>query len=125
MVNGAEIKRIDRFDGDLDTSGLRNTSEWESVTEAGCHGLLENRYERFEPITVRAAARVLHLQRTGIVTPAEARFYLQELTAMDAHAAPGSSPSLARLAERRLPNGPAARPGRARGYAGPVLSGVS
>src|SRR5688572_13422062 len=47
------------------------------------------RYERFEPITVRAAARVLHLQRSGVVTPREARFYLSELAEMDAHAGRG------------------------------------
>src|SRR5436309_2766040 len=44
------------------------------------------RYERFESITVRAAARVLQVQRDGDITAQEAEFYLRELAAMDAHA---------------------------------------
>jgi hypothetical protein len=62
-----------------------------------------HRYERFEPITVRAAARVLHLQRTGVVSPAEARFYLHELAAMDRHAGRDAAVGLARRARRLLP----------------------
>jgi hypothetical protein len=67
------------------------------------------RYERFEPITVRAAARVLHLQRGGVVSAREAWFYLRELAAMDAHAGPGAFPSLARMAQRRACARPIAR----------------
>jgi len=80
----------------------------------------ERRYERFEPITVRAAARVLQLRRAGVVSPREARFYLQELAAMDQHAGRGSFPRLARMAERHMATRPmaAVRPGRTHGSAG-------
>jgi hypothetical protein len=70
----------------------------------------EGRYERLEAITVRTAARVLQLQRAGVVTAREARFYLRELVAMDAHAGPGAAP-------RPGPHGaalPAARSGEPR-----------
>src|ERR1051325_5818576 len=63
---------------------------------------LEPRDERFEAITIRAAARVLQLQRAGVVSAREARFYLRELTDMDAHAGRHASPALARAAERHL-----------------------
>src|SRR5438067_57245 len=56
------------------------------------------RYARFEPITVRAAARVLRLQRAGVVSAREAGFYLRELAAMDAHAGRGAFRSLVRAA---------------------------
>jgi hypothetical protein len=55
---------------------------------------------RFEPITVRAAARVLQLQRAGVVSAAESRFYLRELAAMDRHAGSGAGPALRRMARR-------------------------
>jgi hypothetical protein len=59
-------------------------------------------YERFESITVRAAARVLHLQQRGVVSAGEIRHLLRELAAMDAHATRGAVPSLARVARRRV-----------------------
>ena len=62
----------------------------------------QRRYERFEPITVRAAARVLQLQQTGIVSSWEAGFYLHELIDMDRHATRGAYPNLLRLAQRHL-----------------------
>jgi hypothetical protein len=45
--------------------------------------------------------RVLRLQRAGIVSAQEARFYLGELVAMDAHAGRGALPCLLRAARRR------------------------
>jgi hypothetical protein len=61
----------------------------------------EQRYARFEPITVRAATRILQLQQAGVVTENEARFYVRELVAMDAHAGEGAFQSLLRAAQRR------------------------
>src|SRR5262245_3828858 len=60
------------------------------------------RYQRFEPITVRAAVRVLQLQRAGVLSAAEAQFYLGELAAMDRHAGWNAFPILARRARRRV-----------------------
>jgi hypothetical protein len=62
---------------------------------------------RFEAVTVRAAARVLELEWVGTVTPAEARFYLEELAEMDAHAGgaghgSGVGEALRLAAEQRL-----------------------
>jgi hypothetical protein len=65
-------------------------------------GRPERRYERFEPITVRAAARVLQLQRAGVVSAEETRFYLRELAEMDLHARRGAFSSLARIAQRLI-----------------------
>jgi hypothetical protein len=61
----------------------------------------EQRYERFEPITVRTAARVLQLQRAGVVSAREAAFYLRELLAMDAHADAEAFSALVRAAQLR------------------------
>ncbi len=63
------------------------------------------RYERFEPVTVRAAARLLRAGRTGLLSAAEADFYLEELVALDAHAGPGARPGLRRLAQRAARGG--------------------
>jgi hypothetical protein len=59
------------------------------------------RYERFEPVTVRAAARVLQLQRSGVIPATDAGFYLRELAAMDAHAGENAFESLLRAARRQ------------------------
>jgi hypothetical protein len=67
------------------------------------------RYQRFEPVTVRAAARVLQLQRVGIVTAGEAQFYLQELADMDEHASRGAYATLLRMAQRHLTSRPHAQ----------------
>jgi hypothetical protein len=37
------------------------------------------RFERFDPVTVRAAARVIRVGRLGRVSPAEVRCFLQHL----------------------------------------------
>src|SRR5205823_2231246 len=42
----------------------------------------------------------LQLQRAGVVSAREARFYLRELAAMDRHAGRGAFPTLARMAQR-------------------------
>jgi len=60
----------------------------------------DQRYERFEPITVRAAVRVLQLQREGVVTVKETASYLRWLVAMDAHASEDAFPRLVRAAQR-------------------------
>lgn len=61
----------------------------------------------FEAVTVRAAARVLELEWVGTVSPDEARFYLEELAEMDAHASgaghgAGEGEALRLAAEHRL-----------------------
>lgn len=58
------------------------------------------RYVRFEPITIRAAARVVHLGRLGCLLPGEVTFYARELACLDAHAGPSAAPVLVRLATR-------------------------
>ena len=63
------------------------------------------RYERFEPVTVRAAARLLKAGRAGLLFAAEAEFYLEELVALDAHAGSGARPGLRRLARRAARGG--------------------
>lgn len=84
-------------------STLRRESEIavdpEPRDSAGGH---ERRYDRFEAITVRAAARVLQLQQSGIVSAWEAGFYLHELVDMDRYASPGAYSSLLRMAQRHL-----------------------
>jgi hypothetical protein len=72
------------------------------------------RYERFEAITVRAAARVLRLQQCGVVAAHEAEFYLRELAAMDAHAGRGAHRSLLRAAQRQAPGAGSGLDGRGR-----------
>jgi hypothetical protein len=64
---------------------------------------MERRYERFERVTVRAAARLLRGRHAAGITPSEAEGYLRELTALDAHAAPAAYKSLRRLADARAP----------------------
>lgn len=66
----------------------------------------ETRFARFEPITVATAARVLQLQRAGVVTPQEADFYLRELLALDAHADETAFPGLFRAAQLRASTRP-------------------
>jgi hypothetical protein len=62
---------------------------------------LDQRYVRFEPITVRAAARVVELQWAGVIPAQDAPYYLRELLAMDAHAGEAAFPNLVRAAQRR------------------------
>jgi hypothetical protein len=56
---------------------------------------------RFEPITVRAAVRVIRLQRAGVVSGVEADFYISELAAMDRHTGARGAGVLARMARRQ------------------------
>ncbi len=58
-------------------------------------------YIRFEPITVRAAVRVIQLKRAGVISSVEADFYVSELAAMDRHTGAKSAAALARLARRQ------------------------
>ena len=58
-------------------------------------------YLRFEPITVRAAVRVIKLQRAGVVSSVEADFYISELAAMDRHTGSKGAAVLARMARRQ------------------------
>jgi hypothetical protein len=81
--------------------------------------------EEFEPVTVRAAVRVVQLQRAGVLPAGEARFYLHELAAMDAHAGPEAFPSLARLAQRLTAARPIAGQGVEAGRGYPVRRGAS
>lgn len=59
------------------------------------------RFERFDPVTVRAAARVIRVGWLGRVSPAEVRCFLQHLA--DLHPGPGvrSARRLERLARWR------------------------
>jgi hypothetical protein len=56
---------------------------------------------RFEPLTVRAAARILDLAAAGSVTQWDARAYVQHLASIDRFAGSEASGSLYRLARRR------------------------
>jgi len=60
-----------------------------------------HRFAKFEPITVRAAARVLHLERLGRLAPQEVSHYMQHLAAMDTHATSQVHERLSRVARRR------------------------
>jgi len=62
---------------------------------------LTKRYQRFEPVTVRAATRVVRMGRMGRINRGEVVHYLRLLAAMDSHAGPRSGPALRRLAKRR------------------------
>lgn len=95
-------------------SGARNgrlNSSRSGLTHPGAGGRTAEserpvkRYERFEPVTVRAAARLLRAGRTGLLTAAEADFYLAELVALDTFAGHGARPGLRRLAQRTARGG--------------------
>ena len=60
----------------------------------------EKRFYRFDPVTVRAAARIVRFDRSGRFAWWEARFYLRELAAIDGHRTRGASRKLASLASR-------------------------
>jgi len=87
--------------------GTRRREE-DRARSAGCvcDWGVERWYERFQPITVRAAVRVVQLHRAGVVTAREARFYIRELAAMDGQTDRRAFPSLNRIARRHA----AARP---------------
>jgi len=61
----------------------------------------ERRYFRFEPLTVRAAARVVYLEQTGRLPLRDVRFYLRELSVMEPRAGGRARHRLRQLAERR------------------------
>ena len=105
MANGMDQKLQNWGQGDLNGTEPR-------VALGDCYlppAQPAPRYQRFEPVTVRAAARVLQLQRVGIVTAGEARFYLQELADMDEHAGRGAYITLHRMAQRHLTSRPHAQ----------------
>jgi hypothetical protein len=60
----------------------------------------QSRFEKFEPITVRAAARVLYLGRTGRLSAPQVESYVRHLAAMDPHASPVAHGRLRRVARR-------------------------
>lgn len=77
--------------------------------------LSRRRYERFDPITVRAATRVVRMGRGGRLTGAEIRYYLGELAAMEGRRDAAARRALGRLARRRACLGRAGvRPGGTR-----------
>jgi hypothetical protein len=98
MVHGADAK--------VSSKGSARRGE---AKRGACGGEVvpapQQRYERFEPVTVRAAARVLQLQRSGVIPAADAAFYLRELATMDAHAGADSFESLLRAARRQAAAG--------------------
>ena len=59
------------------------------------------RYERFEPVTVRAAARLAHLSHNGRIPREEISAYFRNLASLDPHAGPAAPERLHRLARRR------------------------
>lgn len=63
-----------------------------------------NRF-RFEPLTVRTAARILDLASTGSLSRWDARAYVQHLASTDRYAGYQASRSLYRLAKRRAAHG--------------------
>ncbi len=63
--------------------------------------LTGSHYARFEPVTVRAAARLHRMTARGRLTSWELRFFLAELIRMDGNAPKGSTGRLARLARRQ------------------------
>ena len=101
MANGMDQKLQGWVEGELNGTSRGATQ--------GDFYLAASRYQRFEPVTVRAAARVLQLQRVGIVSACEARFYLQELADMDEHAGRGAYHTLLRMAQRHLTSRPHAQ----------------
>jgi hypothetical protein len=61
---------------------------------------LTKRYQRFEPVTVRAATRLVRMARLGRITPTEVGRYIAILSAIDAHAGERGAQALCRIASR-------------------------
>lgn len=59
------------------------------------------RFERFDPVTVRAAARVICVGQLGRVSPAEVQSFIQHLAALHPGYGTHSVNALTRLARRR------------------------
>ncbi|MBI3909784.1 MAG: hypothetical protein HY320_02485 [Armatimonadetes bacterium] len=60
-----------------------------------------HRWIRFDPVTVRAGARLICLAQRGRLHPRELRFYLEELARMERHQRSGAGVALFRIAQRR------------------------
>ena len=69
-----------------------------------------SRHTRFEPVTIRAAARVLSLARSGAIHPWEENAYLQDLLGLDRFARGRDWEALRRLARWRSRLGDAGAP---------------
>ena len=83
----------------------------------------QHRRHRFEPLTVRAAARIVDLASAGSLPHWDARAYVQHLASTDRYAGYEASRALHRLARRRAAHGHTGvrRPFRLeRGNAGPM-----
>src|SRR3954451_1056142 len=74
----------------------------------------DSKFQRFDPITVRAAARIVHMGASGRLTTWEVRYYLRELAAMLPRAGRGATRGLSRLAMRRAALGHTGAPGGSR-----------
>ncbi len=61
----------------------------------------QRRFNRFDPVTVRAAARLVTMGECGRLAPYEVAHYLRELADMVSAAQRGSHLSLGRLARLR------------------------
>jgi hypothetical protein len=59
-----------------------------------------DRYHRFDPVTIRAAARVVSLGRAGHLAGWEVDYYLRELAAMEPGAGARAFRRLRRMARR-------------------------
>jgi hypothetical protein len=61
----------------------------------------QSKFHRFRPVTVRAAARLVTLERLGRLTGDEARLYFRALALTEPGVAAGAHERLRRLAQRR------------------------
>lgn len=70
--------------------------------EADWFPTVENKtqFDRFQPITVRAAARLMTMAARGLLAPCEVDHYLKAMVATEPDARPGAHRSLKRLAQR-------------------------
>lgn len=59
------------------------------------------KFNRFDPVTVRAAARLVRLEQLGRLHPGELDWYLRELAMLSAGAALPATRELRRLATRQ------------------------
>jgi hypothetical protein len=75
------------------------------MTTDTTHTASHNRRYRFEPLTVRAAARIIDLATAGSVPHWDARAYVRHLASTDRYAGYESSRALHRLARRRAAHG--------------------
>ena len=59
------------------------------------------RFDRFDPVTIRAAARVIRMGTRGHLSQCDVAAYIEELAHIDTSGQPGAHRSLWRLARRR------------------------